>query len=107
MDWNTLVKGCIQSDVATLACIPAVIANILSAAIAFGGIIATAFVIWGGYKYIRSGGDPKQVDTARQTITYAIIGLVIVMLAYFILWLISRLTGVECLSKFSFSGCSN
>lgn len=48
------------------------------------GIVAVIMVIWGGFKYITSGGDQSNVTSAKQTIMYAIIGLVIVALAQFL-----------------------
>jgi hypothetical protein len=41
-------------------------------------------IIWGGFKYITSGGDSNNVSGAKNTIIYAIIGLVIVALAQLI-----------------------
>jgi hypothetical protein len=48
------------------------------------GIIAVIMIIWGGLKYITSGGDSGNVTAAKNTILYAIIGLIIVALAQFI-----------------------
>lgn len=48
------------------------------------GIIAVIMIIWGGLKYITSGGDSGNITGAKNTILYAIIGLVIVALAQFI-----------------------
>lgn len=48
-------------------------------------LIALFFLIWGGIKWITSGGDKGKVDAARQTITAAIVGLIIAFLAFFIL----------------------
>jgi uncharacterized membrane protein YidH (DUF202 family) len=45
------------------------------------GIIAVIMLIIGGLKYITSGGDSGNVTGAKNTILYAIIGLVIVALA--------------------------
>jgi len=57
------------------------IVNIFSVVV---GIVAVIMVIWGGFKYITSGGDQSNVTSAKQTIMYAIIGLVIVALAQFL-----------------------
>ncbi len=57
------------------------IINVLSVII---GIIAVIMIIIGGFKFITSGGDAGKVTSARQTIIYALIGLVIVALAQFI-----------------------
>jgi hypothetical protein len=48
------------------------------------GIIAVVMIIIGGVKYITSGGDAGNVTGAKNTILYAIIGLVVVALAQII-----------------------
>lgn len=57
------------------------IVNIFSAIV---GVAAVVMIIWGGFKYITSGGDSGKVSSAKSTIIYAIIGLIIVALAQFI-----------------------
>ena len=46
-----------------------------------GGVIAVGFVIWGGIQYVVSQGDPDAAARAKNTITNALIGLAIVMVA--------------------------
>jgi hypothetical protein len=46
-----------------------------------GGIMAIGFIIYGGYKYILSQGEPDKTKGARQTIVNAFIGLIITILA--------------------------
>ncbi len=48
------------------------------------GIVAVIMMIYGGFRYITSGGDSGNVTSAKNTILYAIIGLIIVALAQFI-----------------------
>lgn len=45
------------------------------------GIIAVLMIIIGGFKYITSGGESSNISGAKNTIIYAIIGLIIVALA--------------------------
>jgi len=45
------------------------------------GVVAVIMVIIGGFKYITSGGESSNVAGAKNTILYAIIGLIIVALA--------------------------
>jgi hypothetical protein len=45
------------------------------------GIIAVIMIIVAGLKFITSGGDSGKISSARQTIIYALIGLIIVALA--------------------------
>jgi hypothetical protein len=54
------------------------IVNLLSAVV---GIVAVIMIIFGGLRYITSGGNDTSVTGAKNTILYAIIGLIIVALA--------------------------
>lgn len=46
------------------------------------GIIAVIMLVFGGIKYVVSGGDAKKVTDAKNTVLYAIIGLVIAFVSY-------------------------
>jgi hypothetical protein len=52
--------------------------NILSVVV---GVVAVIMIIIGGFKYITSSGDSNNVASAKNTIIYAIVGLIIVALA--------------------------
>jgi hypothetical protein len=60
------------------------IKNIINIFSILVGIVAVIMIIVGGFRYITSGGDSGNVTTAKNTILYAIVGLVIVALAQFI-----------------------
>jgi hypothetical protein len=68
----------VQSIIATVI-------NIFSLVV---GVIAVIMIIIGGVKYITSGGDSGNVTGAKNTILYAIIGLVIVALAQTIVFFV-------------------
>jgi hypothetical protein len=48
------------------------------------GVVAVIMIIYGGMRYITSGGDSSKITSAKNTIIYALIGLVVVALAQFI-----------------------
>lgn len=48
------------------------------------GFISVVMIIYGGFRYITSGGDSTKVGNGRNTILYALIGLVLVALAQII-----------------------
>lgn len=54
------------------------IINILSIVV---GVLAVIFIIIGGLKYVTSSGDTNNTQSAKNTILYALVGLVIVVLA--------------------------
>lgn len=45
------------------------------------GVVAVIMIIVAGFKYITSGGDSSKVSSAKTTLVYALVGLVIVALA--------------------------
>lgn len=63
------------------------------------GVISVVMLIWGGLRYIMSGGDSKKITDAKNTILYAIIGLIIAVLAFaivnFVLNTISTVSAPE------------
>jgi TRAP-type C4-dicarboxylate transport system permease small subunit len=56
----------------------------LNVLFAFAAIAATLYIIWAGIQYITSNGDTKKTDGARTAIINGVIGLVIVVSAFFI-----------------------
>jgi amino acid transporter len=60
------------------------------------GIIAVIMLIIGGIRYVISGGDSKKVTDAKNTVLYAIIGLVICFFSYAIVnFVITSLPSTE------------
>lgn len=97
--------GCVVNNVATLQCIPVVFNNVVRGALIFAGAIATILIVYGGIRLINSGGDAKQIQAARQIITYAIIGLLFILSSFGIIFFISFLTGAHCIETLSFTSC--
>jgi len=55
--------------------------NVLSLALDFVGVIAVIYIIIGGYFYITAYGNEAQIKKGKDTLTWAIVGLVIILLA--------------------------
>lgn len=100
MNWG----DCVLNGVPTISCITPVFHIALGTAISLIGTVSVILIIVAGIKFITSGGG-KQVDEAKNMITYAIIGLVIVLVAFFIINLVSGITGITCIMSFGFSSC--
>lgn len=45
------------------------------------GIVAVIFLVLGGLKYVTSNGAPDQISRAKESIIYALVGLVLIVLA--------------------------
>lgn len=52
------------------------------------GIASVFMVILGGFRYVTSGGDPSTVSSAKKTILYALIGVVVVAMAQTLVWFV-------------------
>lgn len=57
------------------------IVGILNWVYAFAGLVAAGFIVYGAINYAMTQGDPGKIKQASQTIAFAIVGLIIVLLA--------------------------
>lgn len=55
----------------------------ITMAYAFGTVTALAFMLYGGWKWITSQGDPKNLETAHNVLIYASVGLGLIFLSTF------------------------
>jgi len=66
-----------------------VITNVINVLLFIIGAISVVMLIIGGFRYTTSGGDQNNVKAAKDTILYAIIGLVVAFLAFAIVnWVV-------------------
>lgn len=95
---------CVQNGIPTIRCIVPIYHIIVSAAVTLVGTVSVILILAASIKYVTSGGG-KAVDEAKNMLTYAIIGLLLVLGSFFIVGLISGFTGVRCLMSFGFDSC--
>lgn len=84
-----------------------IVANIVTDVTVIAAYLIVGFVIYGGYLYTMSGGDPNKVTAGKKTLTHAFIGLAIVILANVILNTISAALGANFSSNCITSECIN
>lgn len=103
------LSSCFVDGVAGVECIEPLIGAVVRAFLIFSGVVTLFLVVWGALKLITSGGDAKQVAAARQIITYAIIGVVVVLSSFSIVYFIGYVTKTEnCITdpgKIQDGGC--
>ena len=83
------------AKIATIKCLECIFQNILNIVIRLAGIAVFIMLIIGGFQYLTAGGDPKKSQSAKNTLTYAILGLALLILAWFILKFIAIFTGID------------
>ena len=84
-----------SNKVAKLADLGVLFGNILAVISALASFAALSMLIWGGFKYMTSQGDPKAVDSARGTLTWAVIGLIMIIVSWLVMVFIEQFTGVN------------
>ncbi len=75
-----------------------VIRGIIQFVLIVAFIIAFVMLLIGGIRWILAGGDEKSVEKARNTITAALIGLVIILVAFALIRLVEQFFGVTIIS---------
>ncbi len=81
-------------DVATIQGLECLFRNILRVLTTIAGLAFGAMLIVGGFKLIFAGGEQKGLQSAKQTFTFAFIGLGLILVVWFILKLIEQFTGM-------------
>lgn len=72
------------------------VGKLVPAGFSIAAVLVIIFFLWGAFKLIQSQGDKEQVAGARQMITQAIIGFIILIFAFLILqFLLARLFGIS------------
>ncbi len=87
--------GCEVQGAATLGCLEPIFTSVVKALLELAGAVLFIMLLVGGFKFLFSGGDQKKLESAKGAITNAIIGLVVIIMAYLILLTIKTFTGVD------------
>lgn len=89
-------SSCVDSKgVATIGCIWVVLQNIINAALALAGVTAVIFIIWAGIGFVTSQGDQERIASAKKTLTFAIIGLLLILFSLAIFNFVLTTTGIS------------
>lgn len=71
------------------------ISRLLSFIIPLSGVVLLFVLIWGGYDYMMSQGNPEKVKTAQAKITTGIIGFILLISSYLVVRVIAGIFGLS------------
>jgi hypothetical protein len=74
------------------------IGHVLQAIMVIALLSVLIFLVWGGFEWITSGGEKSKLESARNKMTGAVIGLIVLASSLGIYLFIQRFTGVEVFS---------
>lgn len=69
--------------------------RVLNFVMVLAALLVFVYLIWGGIEWITSGGDKGKTESARNKITAAVIGLIVLAASYAILLLVLKFLGYE------------
>lgn len=72
-----------------------IVGNIISVVVGLGFIAMLVLLVMAGFKYLTSGGEPKAIQSAHQTVTWALLGVLFMAIAWLILQLVAGFTGID------------
>lgn len=64
-------------------------------AMSIGALICLAMLLWGGFLYITSSGEQEKIQQGKRTLTYALIGMIIMVCSVLFVNLITYFLGVN------------
>jgi len=70
---------------------PDLLGRVIEIFLAFAGAIALIFLIIGGFQYIGARGNEEATERAKKTVTGAVIGIVIIIMAFAIVTIVNNL----------------
>lgn len=79
---DPLGVGCAESTGLQVRDPRLIAGEIIQVALGLLGIITVVLIIWAGFRWLTSAGNGDQIEDAKKTITAAVIGLVIILMAY-------------------------
>lgn len=71
------------------------IERLVGISVGLGFVAMFAMIVWAGFKYLTSGGEPKQIQAAHQVVTWAFLGVIFLAIGWLILQLIELVTGAK------------
>lgn len=75
--------------------------NVIGFLIPLGGMVLFVMLLIGGFYFITSSGDPRKVEGAKNTLTYAIGGVMVLAAAFLIIQIIANFVGVPAILNFN------
>lgn len=96
--WGSCVQDVNGVQVATFKCFEVLFGRVLTIVLSLSVLALFVMLIIGGFRFLTSAGDHKATAAAQQTMTYAIIGIALIAVAYLIFMVIKQFTGVDVLN---------
>jgi hypothetical protein len=96
--YNTIQTSNGMFDLSTTLTMGGIISPLLRIIFPIAGLILLLMLIYGGYNWMLSGGDPKKAAAAKGIITMALVGFAIIFTAYWLVQIIGSILGLGAIT---------
>jgi type IV secretion system pilin len=90
-----LVEAQVKNPITACQDIGGCIAVLVKWILGLVAVVAVAFVVYGGFLYITAGGNDDQIKQGKQAVVGAVVGIIVVGLAYAIVEFVARALGAS------------
>ena len=88
-------KVTIEGPVPQFGTLADIINKLIPLIFAIAGLILFFYLISGGFDLLLSGGDPKKAESAKGKITNAVVGFIIIFVAWWLTQILTRIFGLS------------
>lgn len=71
-----------------------IVSTLLPYLFSLAGLLLLLYLLFGGFQLMTSGGDPKKIQEAKGKLTNALVGFIIVFVAYWLVQIIASVLGL-------------
>lgn len=91
MPGNDNIEGPLGADITNVG---SIITKAIPYIFSFAGLALLLMLIMAGFDLLTSAGDAKKLEMGKQRLTYAILGILIIIVAYWIVQLAGKIFGI-------------
>ncbi len=91
---TVLDRGATQTQLGTL------LSNLITTLTVVGSLAFVIYFTMGGLKWITAGGDKAKVSEAQTSMTQAAIGLIVIVVSFFVIGIVGAVLGIDILNPF-------
>lgn len=103
--WSDINSACVSDNgVATIQGIGCMLANVMSIVLTLLGVAGFIMIIYAAFNMMIMGGNSQTVEKSKNTITMAIVGIILALSSFIIINIISSFTGIDLIKNFSIPG---
>ena len=76
-----------------------IVSGLLPYLFAGAGLLLLLYLLLGGFQLMTSGGDPKKTQEGKGKITNALVGFIIVFIAYWLVQIVGTILGIKAITN--------